>query len=180
MTLQGQTGTASKVAAGKSEDLHTLSVYVANKPGVLARVAQVFARRGYNIDSLVVSAAMDGLYSRMTITAQGNPENLEQIILQVSKLIDVLHCTDHSDDNAVVRELALVKVGATVTERSEILQIVEHFSCKTVDLTETSMIIMAYGESGKINALVQMLESYRMIELVRTGEVLMARGDQVT
>lgn len=164
----------------KPDDIHTLSVYVANKPGVLARVAQVFARRGFNIDSLVVSAAMDGQYSRMTLTSKGDPENLEQIILQVSKLIDVLHCTDHSDNSAVVRELALIKIAASVAERTEILQIVEHFGCKTVDLTEKSLIVMGYGDSGKIDALVNMLTSYKMIELVRTGEVLMARGDHVT
>ena len=160
--------------------MHTLSVFVANKPGVLARIAQVFARRGFNIDSLVVSASMDGKYSRMTITAQGDPENLDQIIMQVSKLVDVLHCVDHSDHNAVVRELAMIKLSADVTERSEILQVVEHFGCKTVDLTEKSMIVMGYGDSNKIDALVEMLRSYRVVELVRTGKVLMARGDQIT
>ena len=84
-----------------SRDTHTLSVYVANKPGVLARIAQVFARRGYNIDSLVVSSSVDGEFSRMTITAKGNPGGLEQIIKQVNKLIDVLHCVDHTGENAV-------------------------------------------------------------------------------
>ena len=167
-------------AASVNGDLHTLSVFVANKPGVLARIAQVFARRGFNIDSLVVSASMDGKYSRMTITALGDPENLDQIIMQVSKLVDVIHCIDHSDDNAVVRELALIKVSADLQERTEILQIVEHFGCKTVDLTEKSLIVMGYGDSGKIDALVEMLRSYRVVELVRTGKVLMARGDQAT
>lgn len=81
--------------------LHTISLYVANKPGVLARIAQVFARRGFNIDSLVVSSAADGQYSRMTISAKGNPDGLDQIIKQASKLIDVLHCIDHSDENVV-------------------------------------------------------------------------------
>lgn len=161
-------------------NVHTLSVYVANKPGVLARVAQVFARRGFNIDSLVVSSAMEGEYSRMTITAQGEPENLGQIIMQVSKLVDVIHCTDHSNERAVVRELVLIKVAADIAERSGLLQIVEHFGCKTVDLTERSLVIMGVGDSGKIDALVSMIQSYRVIELVRTGKVLMARGDNVT
>lgn len=169
--------TQSSAQAG---DLHTLSVFVANKPGVLARIAQVFARRGFNIDSLVVSPSMDGKYSRMTITALGDPENLDQIIMQVSKLVDVLRCIDHSDDNAVVRELALIKVSTDVQERTEILQIVEHFGCKTVDLTEKSVIVMGYGDSSKIDALVEMLRSYRVVELVRTGKVLMARGEQET
>ena len=94
------------------EDMHTLSVYVANQPGVLARIAQVFARRGYNIDSLVVSSSRDGKFSRMTITAKGNPEGLDQIIAQVNKLVDVIRCVDHTGENAVVRELALMKVAA--------------------------------------------------------------------
>ncbi len=159
---------------------HTISVYVANKPGVLARIAQVFARRGYNIESLVVSPAMDGHFSRMTIGLSGSPEGMEQIIKQTSKLIDVLRCTDHTDDAAVVKELALVKVGANAAQRAEVLQIGEHFGCKTVDLTETSMILQCTGNSEKIDALIGMLGKFRIIELVRTGKVLMARGDGLT
>lgn len=164
----------------QSTGLHTISVYVANKPGVLARVAQVFARRGYNIESLVVSAAMDGQFSRMTIGLSGNPEGMEQIIKQTSKLIDVLRCVDHTDEEAVVKELALVKVGVDAAHRSEVLQIGEHFGCKNVDLTETSMILQCTGNSEKIDALIGMLGKFRIIELVRTGKVLMARGDGLT
>ena len=164
----------------QSSGLHTISVYVANKPGVLARIAQVFARRGFNIESLVVSAAMDGQFSRMTIGLSGNPEGMEQIIKQTSKLIDVLHCVDHTDEDAVVKELALVKVGAGAGQRAEVLQIGEHFGCKTVDLTETSMILQCTGNSEKIDALIGMLGKFRIIELVRTGKVLMARGDGLT
>ena len=162
------------------QSTHTLSVYVANRPGVLARIAQVFSRRGFNIESLVVSPAMDGQFSRMTIGLSGNPDGLEQIIKQVGKLVDVLTCMDHSDDLAVVRELALVKVRAGVERRTEVLQIVEHFSCKTVDMTETSMIIMATGASEKVDAFIGMIRSFEVVELVRTGKVLMARGDQPT
>lgn len=164
----------------QSSGLHTISVYVANKPGVLARIAQVFARRGYNIESLVVSPAMDGNFSRMTIGLSGSPEGLEQIIKQTSKLIDVLRCTDHTDDNAVVKELALVKVRVGAEQRAEVLQIGEHFGCKTVDLTETSLILQCTGNSEKIDALINMLGKFRIIELVRTGKVLMARGDGLT
>ena len=117
-----------------SRGTHTLSVYVSNKPGVLARIAQVFARRGYNIDSLVVSSSVDGEFSRMTITAKGDPGGLEQIIKQVNKLIDVLHCVDHTGESAVVQELALIKIAAGSDDRSEALQVAEHFKCKTVDL----------------------------------------------
>ena len=160
--------------------VHTLSVYVANKPGVLARVAQVFARRGYNIESLVVSSALDGTFSRMTIGLSGNPDGLEQIIKQTSKLIDVLRCVDHSDDEAVIKELALIKVGVDASARAEALQIAEHFGCKTVDLTESSMILQCTGNSEKVDALIDMLRKFRIIELVRTGKVLMARGDGLT
>ena len=160
--------------------VHTLSVYVANKPGVLARIAQVFARRGYNIESLVVSSAFDGTFSRMTIGLSGSPDGLEQIIKQTSKLIDVLRCVDHSDDEAVIKELALVKVGVDSSARAEALQIGEHFGCKTVDLTETSMILQCTGNSEKVDALIDMLRKFRIIELVRTGKVLMARGEGMT
>lgn len=160
--------------------IHTLSVYVSNKPGVLARVAQVFARRGFNIESLVVSPAMDGKFSRMTIGLSGNPGMLEQIIRQVSKLIDVLSCTDHTGDESVIRELALVKIRCGTERRADALQVVEHFSCKTVDLTEKSMIIMATGDSEKVDAFIRMIKSFDVVELVRTGKVLMVRGDQPT
>lgn len=160
--------------------IHTLSVYVANKPGVLARIAQVFARRGFNIESLVVSPAIDGTFSRMTIGISGNPEMLDQIIKQVSKLIDVMTCRDHTDDETVIRELALVKIRCGADRRAEALQIVEHFSCKTVDLTEKSMIIMATGASDKVDAFVKMIKSFDVVELVRTGKVLMVRGEQKT
>lgn len=160
--------------------IHTLSVYVANKPGVLARIAQVFARRGFNIESLVVSPAMDGKFSRMTIGISGDPGMLDQIIKQVSKLIDVLTCKDHSDDEAVTRELALVKIRCGVDRRSEALQVVEHFSCKTVDLTEKSMIIMATGDSEKVDAFINMIKMFDVVELVRTGKVLMVRGEEPT
>lgn len=159
---------------------HTLSVYVANKPGVLARIAQVFARRGFNIDSLVVSSSMDGAFSRMTITAQGDRSGLEQIIAALKKLIDVVHCVDHTGEEVVAKELALVKVAVSAEARTEALQIADHFGGKTVDLTETSLIVMATGDSDKIDALIKLLGKFRMIEMVRTGKVLMARGEEET
>lgn len=172
--------TDTPVSPSRSSSIHTLSVYVANKPGVLARIAQVFARRGFNIESLVVSPAIDGRFSRMTIGASGDPEMLGQIILQVNKLIDVLHCTDHTFDNSVVKELALVKFKVGPKDRGEALQIGEHFGVKTVDLTETSMIFMGTGDSGKIDALIGMLSKFEMVELVRTGKVVMVRGEEPT
>jgi acetolactate synthase-1/3 small subunit len=163
-----------------NKPIHTLSVYVTNKPGVLARIAQTFSRRGYNIESLVVSPAMDGHFSRMTIGVSGEADGLDQIIRQVSKLIDVLHCTDHTYDDAVVKEMGLIKISVGAEDRGEALQIAEHFGCKTVDLTETSMILQAVGDPSKIDALVEMIEKFKIIELVRTGKVLLARGAQTT
>lgn len=163
-----------------NKTIHTLSVYVSNKPGVLARVAQTFSRRGFNIESLVVSPAIDGHFSRMTIGVSGATEGLDQIIRQVSKLVDVLHCTDHTYDDVVVKEMGLIKIGAGPEERSEALQIAEHFGCKTVDLTEKSMILQVVGDPAKIDALVEMIEKFRIIELVRTGKVLLARGAETT
>jgi acetolactate synthase I/III small subunit len=164
----------------KKNDMHTLSVYVANKPGVLARIAQVFARRGFNIDSLVVSASMDGNFSRMTITSKGDPAMLEQVIQALKKLIDVIHCVDHTGEDIVVRELALIKVAVGPDARTEVLQIADHFAAKTVDLTQTSMILMVNGDSEKVDAMIGLLKKFKIVELVRTGKVVMARGEEET
>jgi acetolactate synthase-1/3 small subunit len=159
---------------------HTISVLVANKPGVLARIAGVYARRGFNIESLVVSASKDGAFSRMTISLAGSTEGLDQIIRQTNKLIDVIHCNEHTGEDAVVRELALVKIGVAADGRAEVLQIAEHFGCKTVDLTPSSRVIMVTGASEKVDAAVRMFADYEIIELVRTGKVVMARGEKET
>lgn len=163
-----------------SNGMHNLSIYVANKPGALARIAQVFARRGFNIDSLVVSPSVDGHYSRMTITAQGSVEGLDQVMRQLGKLVDVIHCADHTGENVVVKEMALVKVAAGANERTAALQIADHFGAKTVDLTNRSMIVLATGNTDKIDALLGMLSQHKIIELVRTGKVVMARGEKET
>ena len=104
---------------------HSISLTVANKPGVLVRVALVFSRRGYNIDSLVVSPALDGQFARMNIVARGNPDTLEQIILQLEKLVDVLHAQDHTGHAAVEKELALLKVNCDQNDRIGLLQLVK-------------------------------------------------------
>jgi acetolactate synthase-1/3 small subunit len=160
--------------------LHTLGVYVSDKPGVLARIAQVFARRGFNINSLVVSPSMDGCFSRMTITAKGDPAGLDQIIQALRKLIDVVHCVDHTGEDVVLKELALIKLAVLAESRAEALQIIDHFGGKTVDLTERSLIVMATGNSDKLDALVALLKKFKIIELVRTGKVVMARGEEET
>ena len=159
---------------------HTLSILVSNKPGVLGRICAVFSRRGYNIDSLVVSQGRDPRFSRMTIGISGDPSGLEQIILQVNKLIDVMHCTEHDDRDAVVREMILIKVVAKAADRTEALQIIEHYAGKTVDMHEDSLIAMITGNTDKIDAALRMLGKFEIIETVRTGKVVMARGTQET
>lgn len=164
----------------KDKTIHTLSVYVANKPGVLARIAQVFARRGFNIESLVVSPAIDGHFSRMTIGCSGEPEGLDQIIKQMMKLVDVLNCIDHTYDQSVMKEMGLIKIAVEAKGRSEALQIAEHFGCKTVDLTPKSMILQVVGDPAKIDALEEMIQNFTIVELVRTGTVVMSRGEGLT
>ena len=159
---------------------HTLSVLVSNEPGVLMRICQVFSRRGFNIDSLVVSEGRNVNFSRMTIGISGDPQGLSQIIMQVSKLIDVIHCSEHTFDDSVTKEMILIKIQCSPTERSQALQITEHFAGKTVDLTPTSMIVMLNGDSLKIDAAITMFSQFNIIETVRTGKVVMARGEQPT
>ncbi len=162
------------------KSMHTLSVYVSNKPGALARIAQVFSRRGFNIESLVVSPAVDGHFSRMTISCSGDPSGLDQIIKQLSKLIDVLRCIDHTYDESVMKEMGLIKIAVDSEGRSEALQIAEHYGCKTVDLTPESMILQVVGNPSKIDALEEMIAKFKIIELVRTGKVVMTRGEEIT
>lgn len=161
-------------------NIHTLSVYVNNKPGVLGRICQVFSRRGFNIESLVVSQSRDPRFSRMTIGISGHPEGLHQIIMQVNKLIDVIHCHEHTDRDAVAKELVLIKITAGADERTEILQIVEHYGGKTVDLQEDSLICMITGNTDKLDAAIRLLNKFEIIETVRTGKVVMARGSAET
>ena len=155
---------------------HTLSMLVNNQPGVLMRICQVFARRAYNLDSVVVSHGRDPQFSRLTLGISGDPSGLEQIIKQCNKLIDVIHCYEHQEKNSVTRELALVKILCSPDERGEILQIIKHFNSKTVDLTENSIIAMIHGDSEKVNAAIRLLSKFEIIETVRTGKVVMARG----
>lgn len=159
---------------------HTLSILVNNQPGVLMRICQVFSRRGFNIDSLVVSEGRNANFSRMTIGVSGDPEGLHQIIMQVAKLIDVIHCFEHTSDNSVTKEMILIKITCSPIERSMALQISEHFNGKTIDLTPTSMIVMLNGDSPKIDAAITMFSQFNIIETVRTGKVVMARGEQPT
>jgi acetolactate synthase I/III small subunit len=158
----------------------TIGLLVNDRPGVLVRVSQVFSRRGYNIESLVVSSTHEANTSRMTITSSGPVDVLHQIILQLNKLVDVIHARDHSMDQAVARELALFKMSCTVAERSEILQLAEVFRGKAVDISQGTITIESTGTTEKINALESMLRKFDLREMVRTGKVVMARGGDAT
>jgi acetolactate synthase-1/3 small subunit len=158
----------------------TIGLLVNDQPGVLVRVAQVFTRRGYNIENLVVSQAHIRNSSRMTITCVGPEAELHQIILQLNKLVDVIHANDHSDTQTILRELALFKIGCSVTERTEVLQISEVFRGKTVDISTDTITLEATGTTEKMDALRELLSKFEIKEMVRTGKVVMARGDQVT
>lgn len=158
----------------------TIGLLVNDQPGVLVRVAQVFARRGYNIENLVVSQANIHNTSRMTITCVGPEAELHQIILQLNKLVDVIHANDHSDNQTILRELALFKIGCSVTERTEVLQISEVFRGKTVDISTETITLEATGTTEKMDALRELLSKFEIKEMVRTGKVVMARGNQAT
>jgi acetolactate synthase-1/3 small subunit len=174
------TTTDTPVEITSSGSGHTLSILVNNQPGVLMRICQVFSRRGFNIDSLVVSQGRNPTFSRMTIGISGDPSGLDQIIKQVNKLIDVIHCFEHTSMDSVTKEMILIKILCSSAERSAALQITEHFGGKTIDLTPSSMVVMIAGDSPKVDAAIAMFSQYEIIETVRTGKVVMARGEQPT
>ncbi|MCK9221922.1 MAG: acetolactate synthase small subunit [Limnochordia bacterium] len=155
---------------------HTLAVLVHNRSGVLARVAGLFSRRGYNIHSLSVGITEDPDISRMTIVVEGDADIIEQMSKQLHKLIDVIKISDITSDQVVARELALIKVTATSTNRSEILEVVNIFRAQIVDVHPKSLVIEVTGDADKIDAMVNMLRPYGIKEMVRTGRVAMARG----
>ena len=159
---------------------HCLSLLVANRPGVLVRIALVFSRRGYNLDSLVVSPTLNPDFSRMNIVAHGNPEILVQIIKQLEKLVDVIQAKDHTGSKTVEKELALIKVKCRAEQRTEILQYCDHFKATTVDMTESSMIIQITGNTDKIDAMKHLLDKFEVLEYIRTGKVIMLQGEAIT
>ncbi len=160
--------------------VHTISLFVNNAPGVLVRVALVFSRRGFNIESLVVSPGAEGRFSRMTITCSGEVETLEQIIKQLAKLVDVVHAIDHTGDLAYETEIALIKIESPIEDRTQILQIAQQFKARVVDYGPESIILMAHGGSEKLDALIGLLHPFSISELVRSGKLLMARGKRIT
>ena len=157
---------------------HVISVLVENKPRVLARIASLFARRGYNIESLAVGPTQDPTVSRITLVVEGDEDILEQISKQLYKLIDTIKVGDFTNTSFVDRELALIKVNVPSTLRGEIVQTAEIFRARVVDVAEKSLMIEVTGTPDKIDALEQLLKKYGIIEMVRTGRIALARGYQ--
>jgi acetolactate synthase-1/3 small subunit len=158
---------------------HTIAVIVENKSGVLTRIAGLFSRRSFNIDSLSVGATDNPDYSRMTITVHGDRDVLEQVIKQLSKLINVIRVSELEPGESIERELAIIKVSADKESRSEIMQIVNIFRAKIIDVSHRSMIIEVTGDEDKIDAMVQLLRQFGIKEMARTGKVSMVRGARV-
>lgn len=155
---------------------HTITVLVENKPGVLARVSGLFARRGFNIESLAVSITDDPTMSRMTIVVSGDNAVLEQISKQLNKLIDVIKVLDYTGAPIVERELAMIKVNAEARTRGELMQIVDVFRGKIIDISDKTFTIEVTGSVEKVTAIEGLLEPYGIQELVRTGKIAMMRG----
>ena len=163
-----------------NDEKHTISMRVHDRPGVLSRIAQVFARRGFNIDSLVVSRGHTTGFSRMTIVCEGERGLVGQIVKQLAKLVDTVHAAEHLPQNSVERELALVKVEVKPETRSELLQFVGVLRGKVVDISESSIVAEVTGNSEKIDAFEQLLAQFGIIEMVRSGKVIIARGSRRT
>lgn len=159
-----------------SERRHTISILVNNQPGVMHRVAALFGRRGFNIDSITVGASEEQGLSRMVIVTTGDDKTLEQVSKQLYKLIDVIKVIDLSSNPMVARELALIQVSAEPSIRPEILGIVETFRASVVDIGPDTMIVQVIGESDKIVAMAELLRPYGIREISRTGVTAMIRG----
>ena len=155
---------------------HTLSVLVEDKPGVLARVASLFSRRGFNIQSLAVGATEHKDMSRMTIVVSVEEAPLEQITKQLNKLVNVIKIVEQDEDNSVARELALIKVRADATTRGQVIEAVNLFRAKVVDVSTESLTVEATGTQDKLDALLRVLEPYGIRELVQSGIVSLSRG----
>jgi acetolactate synthase I/III small subunit len=165
---------AGRIHTGRK---HVLSILVENKPGVLTRIAGLFARRGFNIDTLTVGPTDDEHLSRITLTLDGAMHPIDQVTKQLHKLVNVLKIRDLEPADTVARELALFKVAATDgSQRAEVMQIAEIFRAKVVDVTKRSLIVEVTGTTDKIAAFENMVRPFGLIEMMRTGEIAISRG----
>lgn len=165
--------------ANKS-NIHTVSLLVANKPGVLVRVALVFARRGYNIDSLVVSPSFNPDYSRMTITAKGDPETLDQIIKQAGKLVDVIQSQEHDEEIMIHSELGLVKLKNVKANRAVINKLVKKYDAKIVEENDEALIISIAATTDELDEFESVFKKYNVIEMARSGKLAITKGKEKT
>lgn len=159
---------------------HTLVALVEDRPGVLNRVANLFRRRGFNIDSITVGHSEKPDISRMTIVVDGSGASVEQVRKQLDKLIETVKVQDITNEGIVAREMALIKVKATSTTRSEIMQIVDIFRANIVDVSMESLIIEVTGDEEKLDSLLNLLRTFEIKEVVRTGRIAMTRGSTTT
>jgi acetolactate synthase I/III small subunit len=155
---------------------HILSILVENKPGVLTRIAGLFARRGFNIDTLAVGPTEDERFSRITLTLDGAVHPIDQVTKQLHKLVNVLKIRDLEPEETLGRELALFKVSADGSARAEVMQICEIFRAKIVDVTRRSVIAEITGTPDKVDAFEQLVRPFGLIEMARTGEIAISRG----
>jgi acetolactate synthase-1/3 small subunit len=155
---------------------HVLSILVANHAGVLARIAGLFSRRGYNIDSLSVGTTEDPRYSRVTVSLKGDNRVIEQIKNQVAKLVDVREITELPPEKAIYRELCLIKVAAPTHARSDIFNIANIFRTNIIDVSVETITAEMTGDLDKINAFIELMKPYGIMEIVRTGLTGIARG----
>ena len=168
------------VAGQLSGRKHILSILVENKPGVLARVAGLFSRRGFNIDTLAVGPTDDESVSRITLTLDGAVHPIDQVTKQLHKLVNVIKIRDMQPGETIAREMALFKVSAPVESRAEIMQFAEIFRATIVDVSRRSLTIELTGSSDKVEAFERMIRPHGLIEMVRTGEVAIARAKSET
>ena len=158
---------------------HVVSALVENRAGTLSRVAGLFSRRGFNIDSLTVGETEDSSVSRMTIAVTGGDAELEQIIKQLGKLVDVLAVRELDSTSCVRREILLIKISADETVRPAVLQIAGIFRSQVIDVSLSTITLEATGDIEKLNSLILLLSSYGVLELARTGLVALERGSEV-
>ncbi len=162
-------------------DIRTvLTLLVNNQPGVLIRIALVFARRSYNIDSLITHPTHDKKFSIITISARGEEKVLGQILKQLNKLVDVIHAVDRTHDDSVQLEMSLMKIKLTVGNRSDVLHLANTLECTIVDISSHTIILSCMAKEDRLNSIEKIMESYGIIEVIRTGTVLMLRGSTPT
>ncbi len=164
------------VAGQRTGRKHILSILVENKPGVLTRIAGLFARRGFNIDTLAVGPTDDDTVSRITLTLDGAVHPIDQVTKQLHKLVNVLKIRDLEPEETLARELALFKISADGATRTEVMQVCEIFRAKIVDVTKRSVIVEVTGTYDKVEAFERLVRPFGLVEMARTGEIAISRG----